>query len=677
MATDELTEEIEAGAFSPSEQNPDTQLPDEKTERDIVKEIVDSAKKSNDFFGVENERKRDDARVYADVVAFSKTDRKAITNNRGIASVNPLPLYVNATKNLFLTNPFIAQVEGQNGDKFRDFADKQLHDIFANSDADNSVFSEGLQDIMEEGVGYMYLTIEDGQIEINLAYEPSACIYDPCSRKLDGSDAQFFGIVEQLPYERVKQMAEENGVTIPSKDRMPITETWSFANFNSSFGSVNLVHFYKRCDDGVYFIQVVGDKVIKRVLYRGLSCLPVVPIYGQRFKDDGKKLYKGVVRDTKHLCKIVNGCYVSLWERVSVPSVPYTSVSMEAVENLTPDYENDMARFKRYRAYTQIGDSYVPVPEPKRVDPTVVTGDLLPVINDSLMKISKMIGIPEEGLGFSGSAAVEKTAQEILTRSSALVTNVSHYYRHLQRSIQHISEIIVELLCLYNDVPNTYSIKLMKGPEDALKREQRRQQILAFQTLAPESVKPLLLAEAIKTGDFENAEAIANAVMLTLPPELKGALNMATGVDVAALQQQVAALTQQAQQQAQQIEDYRRTIDADIIAGQNQLLITRMNNEAALRSKLVELEAKAAENEKDRQIELAKLTAEQRVEAEKLFIESRNADTRAREATVKALQEAERLRMESEKNTAELAMKLSGNVKNTLTDNVIVQSPTV
>ena len=46
-------------------------------------------------------------------------------------------------------------------------------------------------------------------------------------------------------------------------------------------------------------------------------------------------------------------------------------------------------------------------------------------------------------------------------------------------------------------------------------------------------------------------------------------------------------------------------------------------------------------------------------------------------AHMKALQEAERLRMESEKTTAELAMKLAGNIKNTLTDNIIVQSPTV
>ena len=673
---DEEIEEEVVESFA-TQQNPDTVLPSPEEEKEIVKEIVDSAEKSNEFFGTENERKRDDARVYADVEIFNKTDMKAMTNNRGQASVNPLPLYVNATKNLFLTNPFIAQVEGKNGDKFRDFCDQQLHEIFTNSDADVSVFSEGLQDVLEEGGAFMYLTTDEGRITINLAYEPSACIYDPCARRLDGADATFFGIVEQLPYERVKEMAKENGVTIPSKEMITKTETWSFANFNSAIGSVNLVHFYKKDKKGVYFIQVVGDKVIKRVLFHDLSCLPVVPIYGQRFKDGMKKFYKGFVRDSKHLCKIVNGCYVSLWERVSVPSTPYTSVSMKSVENLTPDYENDLARFKRYKEYVKEGEQIAKLTPPTRVDPVVVTADLIPVINDSLNKISKMIGIPEEGLGFNAAAEVQKTAQEILTRSSALVTNVSHYYRHLQRSIQHVSEIIVELLCIYNNRENVYSVKLYKGPEDALKREQRRQQILAFQTLAPDAVKPLLLAEAIKTGDFENADNIAAAILTTLPPEIKAVMQIGAGVDIAALQNQVATLTQQAQQQAQQIEDYRRTIDADIIAGQNQLLITRMNNEAALRSKLVELEAKAAENEKDRQIELAKLSAEQRVEAEKLFIESRNADTRAREAVMKELRAAEQLRIEAEKTKAEIVEKMATRLNNTLTNNVTLQSEVV
>jgi hypothetical protein len=470
-------------------------------------------------------------------------------------------------------------------------------------------------------------------------------------------------------------MAEANGVTIPSKDRIQQTKTWSFANYNGSLGGINLVHFYKRDSDGVWFIQVVGDKVIKRVLFRGLSCLPVVPIYGQRFKDDRKKFYKGVVRDTKHLCKIVNGCYVSLWERVSVPSVPYTSVSMDSIENVDADYNNDLARYKRYKEYVKKGEQWVHLAEPKRVDPVVMTADLIPVINDSLRKISLMIGIPEEGLGFSAASdAVQKTAAEILTRSSALVTNVSHYYRHLQRSIQHVAEIIVEMLCIYNGMPNEYHVKLLKGPEDAIKREQRRQQILAFQTLAPEAVKPLLLAEAIRTGDFENAEAIANAVLLTLPPELKQALDVGGGVDVAALSAQVGALTQQAQQQAQQIEEYRRTIDADIIAGQNQLVMARMNNEAALRSKLVELEAKAAENEKDRQLELLKMEGDARAKAEELFIKSREAEQKFIESTRKSVQEAERLRIDAEKARAEIVGKLGVVIKNTYTDNLTPQT---
>ena len=245
MATEqeEIIEETVA-AFQPQEVNPDAKLPDPEEEKRIIDEIVDLAQKSTDFFGVENERKQDDARVYADVVVFNETDTKAMTKNRAISSVNPLPLYVNAAKNLFLTNPFTSQVEGKNGDKFRDFLDKQLVEIFANSDANVSVFSEGLQDILEEGVGFMFLTTDDGRIEINLAYEPSSCIYDPNSRKLDGSDADFFGIVEQLPYERVKEMAEANGVTIPSKDRIVQAKTWSFANYNGSLGGVNLVHFY-------------------------------------------------------------------------------------------------------------------------------------------------------------------------------------------------------------------------------------------------------------------------------------------------------------------------------------------------------------------------------------------------------------------------------------------------
>ena len=98
MATEEIIEET-AAAFQPQEVNPDAKLPDPEEEKRIIDEMVELAEKSTDFFNVENERKRDDARVYADVVVFNDTDTKAMTKNRALASVNPLPLYVNAAMN--------------------------------------------------------------------------------------------------------------------------------------------------------------------------------------------------------------------------------------------------------------------------------------------------------------------------------------------------------------------------------------------------------------------------------------------------------------------------------------------------------------------------------------------------------------------------------------------------
>lgn len=92
-----------------------------------------------------------------------------------------------------------------------------------------------------------------------------------------------------------------------------------------------------------------------------------------------------------------------------------------------------------------------------------------------------------------------------------------------------------------------------------------------------------------------------------------------------------------------------------------------MNNEAALRSKLVEIEARAAENEKDRQIELAKLSAAQRTDAEKLYLDSRKADEVARNNAAKMLAEAERLRIEAEKSRFEIVAKITDKVNNTPT----------
>lgn len=644
-------------------------LPDKEEEQDIVQDLLSCATKSNDFFGTENSRKKDDKRVYSDVVVFNEKEKQAMGVDRGESSVNPLPLYVNAVSNLFLTNPFQADAESDKESSFttlegevissKEFVNTQISQILENSDANTSVFGEALVDTCTTGGSFMYATTEDGQIKLNIAYDSTSVIFDPNSRKKDGRDAEFFGIVEPISYERAKSLIEEVGGICPDKTAIVKCNTYSFSGFASTLDAVNLVHFFRKEEGCVAFYNIVADKVVKVARFEGLSCLPVVPVYGQSFDDNNKKFYKGMVRGVKALCKIVNGCYTLLWERVSLVKDPSWLLDIGAVEGYTDDYNDDTVKYRRFRSSRVIDEKTVErFEKPQLFVPEIGTGDLLPVIKDSLSMISKILGVPEEGLGFSANAAAHQNELHILTRSTAMVTNVSHYYRHLQQSIKHMVEVVVEMLCIYNGIDNTFSIKISKGPEDALRRERLRQQLSSMLGIVPDAAKPLITAAIVRTYDIDNADGIANAILATLPKEVREALG--GGNDPQALAQQIVVLQQQLSQAQAQNAELQQAQQADMVNAQTQIVMSRMNNEAALRSKLVELEAKSAEHEKDLALKYAELDESQQATFQEAVDKSRAADLKAREVAVKELATAQQLRLDAEERKAKI---LEGIVK--------------
>lgn len=626
----------------------------------LVTEIVEMANKSNAFYGTENDRKKDDARVFSNVEVFNQKQKKEMGDGRLETSVNPLPLYINAVSNLFLENPFQADADTNEPEEMTDeagnvlgnskeYVNEQLQQILENSDANNSVFGPGLRDLTEMGGAFFYLTTDENQIKVNLAYDPTSCIFDPDSKTIDGRDASFFGIVETVSYDRANEMT---GGTLPVKDRLTETKTYNFAGYRSGPDSLNLLHFFRKEGQDVAYYQIVGDIVVKHEVFVTLSCLPVVPVYGQSFRDNNKKLYKGVVRDVKDLCKIVNGAYSVLWERIKDAQDPFWLLDQGGVENTVTDYESESVKYKRFRSKVEVREGVImEYKVPTRVVPEIVTADIMPQINDALQKISKIIGVPEDGIGFT-NGAVQQTAAEYLGKSTALVNNVSHYYRNLQQSIKHLCEVIVEMVCIYNGLENTFTVNVTKGPADALKRERSRQQLSAILQLCPDAVKPLVLAELVKLQDLPNADAIAAAILVALPAEIKQA--MGGKQDPAILAQQLQAAQQQVAQLTAERDQMAKQIQADVISNQAQLIMSRENNEAALRSKLVEIEARAAENEKDRALEMAKLDASQQAAYMDAAQKSREADIKARDVAVKELEAAQKLRQEAEAKRAEM-----------------------
>ena len=635
----------------------------------LVQEIVELAEKSRDFYGTENDRKKDDSRVFSNLEAFNETQKKEMGEGRIETSVNTLPLYVNAISNLFLENPFecdadtdeaeeVVNSEGVVIGNSKEFVNKQLQQILEASDANENVFGPGLNDTTETGSAFFYLTTDAGQIKVNLAYDPTSVIFDPNSKTIDGHDAEYFGIVESVSYDRANEMT---GGTLPPKDRIKETKTYSFGGFNSpSPDSLNILHFFRKEGNDVAYYKIVGDIVVQYDVFETLSCLPVAPVYGQLFRDNEKKLYKGVVRDVKELCKIVNGGYSVIWERIKDAQDPYWLLDQNAVEGTVEDFDSDVVKYKRYRKRVEVREGVVFENEmPVREVPTIVTEDVMPQINDALQKISKIIGVPDDGIGFV-NGAVQQTAAEFLGKSTAMVNNVSHFYRHLSASIKHICEVVVEMVCIYNGLKNTFTIKVSKGPADALRRERNRSQLSAILQLCPDAVKPLVLAELVKLQDIANADKIAEAILVALPPEIKQAY---TGQqDAGAIAVQLAGAQQQLATLQQQNEELQKQIQGDVVANMARIVLARENNEAALRSKLVEIEARAAENEKDRALELAKLDASQQAAFMEAAQKSREMDLKARESAAKELQAAEKLRQEAEKTRADYVAKMAQNM---------------
>lgn len=648
-------------------ENNEKELPKlSKQEQDeIVKDIVERAEKSRDFFGNENDRKKDDYRVFSNVEAFSEDQKKEVGAGRLVSKVNTLPLYVNAVTNLFLENPFqvdaetdsvevVTDMEGNEIGNSKEFVNKKLSEILEASDANENVFGPGLNDLSICGGAIFFNTIEKGEIKVNLAYDPTSAIIDPNSKTIDGSDSEYFGIVESISYESANEMAEG---TLPSKDRIKDTKTYNFGGFNSpSPDSLNLVHFFLKKGGDVYYYKIVGDIVIYYDIFEGLSCLPIAIVHGQLFRDNEKKLYKGVVRDVKDLCKIVNGGYTVLWERIREAQDPFWLLDQGGVEGSVEDYNNSTTPYKRFRSQKEIREGVVvSYAKPERVVPEIVTADIMPQINDALLKISKIIGVPDDGIGFV-NGTVQQTAAEFLGKSTAMVNNVSHFYRHLSASIKHICKVIVEMICIYNGIKNDFVLKVTKGPADALRRERVRQQLSAILQLCPEAVKPLVLAEIVKLMDVPGADKIAAAILLALPPEIKQAMNEQGGEQ---LEQLMAPLKEQLSALMNENEELKKQIQSEVISNQAQIIMARENNEAALRSKLVELEAKAAENEKDRALELAKLDASQQATFLDAANKSKEMDIKAHATAAKELEVATKLRAEAEAKRAEFISRVA------------------
>jgi hypothetical protein len=185
---------------------------------------------------------------------------------------------------------------------------------------------------------------------------------------------------------------------------------------------------------------------------------------------------------------------------------------------------------------------------------------------------------------------------------------------------------------------------------------------MATQALVPDTAKPLVMAEIVRTLDIPDADALADVILQTLPEEIRPKAGGMQAVvnELVQTKQQAAAAIQQLQQLQQTNADLQRKVDTDEVAAQNQLLMTREQNANTLRIKLLDLEQRQREFEQTLLLETAKADDKHKEMLITAAQTQREADTNARNDLIKQINEADRIRNEQALKVAQFVRDRSG-----------------
>ncbi len=510
------------------------------------------------------------------------------------------------------------------------------------------------------GFGYLrvltqYVSPEsfDQEIKIQQIEDPFSVYFDPNSKEPDGSDAKWAFITEDIP--------KEDFIAKYGESKLSTDNAWeSYANrsdwvrkdtvrvaeyFYTEYKNITLVETHdgevfdleeKRKELQVEEIpkQLIKQKkkakrpVIKWCLINGCEVLeetewpgrwiPIVPVYGDKFIVDGKRILEGVVRHARDPQRMYNYWKSTEAETITLaPKAPF----IVAEGQITPDYEGMWASANQktfpYLIYKPTTHEGMLVPPPQRNFGEPPIQAISMAGSFAAEDIKSTTGIYDAALG---NRSNETSGKAIDSRKAQAQTSNFHLVDNLFRSIRQVGRIGVDLIPKIYDTARAsrilgeegdaevilineffkrhgqevrydlsagkYDVTLDTGPNFQTKRQEASQSMLELSKAAPNlmSVAPDLI---VKNLDIPGSQEIAERLKKTLPP------GMVENKDQAPIPPEVQA---QMQQMGQMLDQLTQTV-----------------NEQAetISQKRMELESKE-------RIEFAKIEAQLQIEAAKL-----------------------------------------------------------
>ena len=206
---------------------------------------------------------------------------------------------------------------------------------------------------------------------------------------------------------------------------------------------------------GVRVVQRIlsGAAVLETVDWPG-RFIPLVPVYGEEIRVDGRRRLRGLVRDARDAQRMFNYWRTTSTELVALaPRAPF--IGRKGA------FDTDQAKWASAHSQTHAFIEY-DGPEPPHRQPFagVPAGALQEALNAS-DDLKSIMGLHDASLGARSN---ETSGRAILARQREGDVSTFHYIDNLSRAIRHAGRILIDL------IPKVYSARRMVrilGPDGA------------------------------------------------------------------------------------------------------------------------------------------------------------------------------------------------------------------
>ena len=352
---------------------------------------------------------------------------------------------------------------------------------------------------------------------------------------------------------------------------------------------------------------IAGRQILEENEWAG-KYIPIVAIYGKRFKVDGKVFYKSLIYDAIDPQKMYNFYRSQEAEMLMLqPKTPWVGAKGQ-FEGNSDEWANAHIEPRGYLEYEPVEINGQIVPPPQRPQPPQVQAGFVQSVQQSADEIKATTGLYDASLGAQGN---EKSGKAILARQQQGELGTYHFTAAFNEALRITGIIIVDLIphiydteravrvlgedmreevitingefinddgeaVLYDMTTGTYDVVVETGPALNTRRLDAAENLLQLVQYVP-TAGQVAAHLIVKNMDVEYADEISALLKAQIPPEiLDRAQMLEKGQNVNPLQMQNQQLQQQLQQMQQMVQGMQKQLAG--MGNENQQLKKAVEN---------------------------------------------------------------------------------------------------